>query len=282
MALLHIAWLTSFTDSHYCARLHQAAAGSSGSSSGGASTHFPSFPSWAVPRVAASLQAFPASSIAEAVATVYPVLRPDWQGSASFATETLKAVRSVAARVLSSSATTSTTGGAAATAGASSYVADVQYSGSDRVTTAQTSTAGAQSHDSTCELVFRPTTPAAVAVADTKLALAVRPAVPALPQEPYSSMPELEHTAAAVLQSLAQRRPVCLLGDRGGGKSAMVRHLAARCGGQSVATLVLYRDMTARDLLARRVVGADGATQWVQSPLTQAAVRGRCVVLLSC
>jgi AAA domain (dynein-related subfamily) len=272
-------------------RLQQAAAGTSGSSSGGgAPTHFPSFPSWAMPRVAASLQAFPACSTAEAVATVYPVLRPDWQGSASFATETLTAVRSVAARVLSSSTTASTAGATAVTnggttagttTGAAGYIADVQYSGShtDSVTTAGTSAAGVHSHDSTCELVFRPTTTATVA--HTKLALPVRPAVPALPQEPYSSSPELEHTAAAVLQSLAQRRPVCLLGARGGGKSAMVRHLAARCGGQSVATLVLYRDMTARDLLARRVVGADGATQWVLSPLTQAAVQGRCVVFLS-
>jgi AAA domain (dynein-related subfamily) len=236
-----------------------------------------------MPRVAASLQAFPACSTAEAVATVYPVLLPDWQGSASFATETLKAVRSVAARVLSSSATANTTGATAGTAGgASSYVADVQHSDSNSATTAQTATAGAQPHDSKCDLVFRPTTAAtAAAVAGTSLTLPVRPAVPALLQEPYSSTPELEHTAAAVLQSLAQRRPVCLLGGRGGGKSAMVRHLAARRGGQSVATLVLYRDMTARDLLARRVVGADGATQWVLSPLTQAAVQGRCVVVLS-
>jgi AAA domain (dynein-related subfamily) len=240
-----------------------------------------------MPRVAAPLQAFPASSTADAVATVYPVLRPDWQGSAMFASETLKAVRSVAARVLSSSATANTIDGATTSGTAagdtavssSGYVADVQHNGLDSITAAAP-TAGAQPHDSTCELVFRPTaTATTAAVADTRLMLAVRRAVPAPLQEPYSSTPELEHTAAAVLQSLAQHRPVCLLGGRGGGKSAMVRHLAARCGGQSVASLVLYRDMTARDLLARRVVGADGATQWVLSPLTQAAVQGRCVLL---
>jgi len=105
---------------------------------------------------------------------------------------------------------------------------------------------------------------------------------------------------------------LCVVGDKGGGKSAVVQAFADRLG-YVTETLSLYKDMTARDLLQRRgtdpvgLLGRpnpshhtsprlfrpshpltspaalhstpDGSTIWLDSPLVSAARHGRLVVL---
>ena len=48
-------------------------------------------------------------------------------------------------------------------------------------------------------------------------------------------------------------------------------------GYQPLEVLPLYKDMSTRDLLQRRVTTLDGDTTWEPSPLVNAAIHGRLV-----
>uniref|UniRef100_A0A1I8FUD4 von Willebrand factor A domain-containing protein 8 n=1 Tax=Macrostomum lignano TaxID=282301 RepID=A0A1I8FUD4_9PLAT len=69
-----------------------------------------------------------------------------------------------------------------------------------------------------------------------------------------------------------------LIGPRGCGKFTVACQLARQLG-YPLAHVVLYRDMSSRDLLQQRVTDAEGDTQWRPSALVQAAVAGHLAVL---
>lgn len=71
----------------------------------------------------------------------------------------------------------------------------------------------------------------------------------------------------------------CVVGDRGEGKSHLVRQLAGRLGYRQVQTFYLYKDMTSRDLFQRRGTNSVGETVWFRSPVAQAMIDGAMVVL---
>jgi MoxR-like ATPase len=71
---------------------------------------------------------------------------------------------------------------------------------------------------------------------------------------------------------------MCLVGDKGVGKSAVSRALA-RLVGLPVHYMYLYKDMTSREILQRRSTDAAGNTQWTVGPLVQAAIEGAWCVL---
>ncbi|XP_014486715.1 PREDICTED: von Willebrand factor A domain-containing protein 8 [Dinoponera quadriceps] len=70
----------------------------------------------------------------------------------------------------------------------------------------------------------------------------------------------------------------CLIGPKGCGKSTTVRRLADLLGYQ-VEPIVLYQDMTSRDLIQQRTTSSNGDTIWRDSPLVDAALRGKLAVL---
>lgn len=72
-----------------------------------------------------------------------------------------------------------------------------------------------------------------------------------VPPEGMVVTPELEETLTAMLHDHAFGHDLCVVGDKGGGKSAVVQAFADRLG-YVTETLSLYKDMTARDLLQRR------------------------------
>ncbi|KAI9217524.1 AAA domain-containing protein [Blastocladiella britannica] len=71
---------------------------------------------------------------------------------------------------------------------------------------------------------------------------------------------------------------VTVVGAKGGGKSHLVRHFVAQL---SAASLIvpIYRDMSARDLLQRRVTSSRGDTLWEDAPLVEAMRDGRVAIL---
>jgi len=71
---------------------------------------------------------------------------------------------------------------------------------------------------------------------------------------------------------------LCVVGERGCGKSALVHQLASLLG-YSTETVQLYADMTARDLLQQRTTTATGDTVWRSSPLVDAALTGKLAIL---
>ena len=66
----------------------------------------------------------------------------------------------------------------------------------------------------------------------------------------------------------------CLIGPRGCGKTVIVERLADMLG-YEVEPIMLYQDMTARDLLQQRTTLANGDTVWRYSPLVTAALEVR-------
>lgn len=82
-----------------------------------------------------------------------------------------------------------------------------------------------------------------------------------------------------MLQSHAIGRNLCLIGDKGSGKSFMARLFARALGYAPVEVMFLFQDMTARDLLQRRSTDNAGATTWQPTPLTNAIIHGRLAVL---
>ncbi|XP_021936474.1 von Willebrand factor A domain-containing protein 8 isoform X2 [Zootermopsis nevadensis] len=70
----------------------------------------------------------------------------------------------------------------------------------------------------------------------------------------------------------------CIIGPRGCGKSATVNRLAALLNYQ-IEPIVLYQDMTSRDLVQQRTTLPNGDTVWQNSPLVTAALEGKMAVL---
>ncbi|KAM3934338.1 von Willebrand factor A domain-containing protein 8 [Leptodactylus fuscus] len=73
-------------------------------------------------------------------------------------------------------------------------------------------------------------------------------------------------------------KDMCLIGGKGCGKSVIAKEFADMLG-YEVEPVMLYQDMTARDLLQQRYTLPNGDTAWRQSPLVMAALEGKLVIL---
>ncbi|XP_072394328.1 von Willebrand factor A domain-containing protein 8 isoform X1 [Diabrotica undecimpunctata] len=85
----------------------------------------------------------------------------------------------------------------------------------------------------------------------------------------------------ALLESIVQSlkvADVCIVGTKGCGKSMIVNKVA-EIFGQDVENIVLYQDMTSRDLIQQRTTLDNGDTIWKLSPLIEAALEGKIAVL---
>lgn len=70
----------------------------------------------------------------------------------------------------------------------------------------------------------------------------------------------------------------CIIGDKGSGKSIIVRKFASLLN-YEIEMVMLYADMTARDLLQQRITDEKGNTLWRSSQLVNAAKEGKLLVL---
>lgn len=73
-------------------------------------------------------------------------------------------------------------------------------------------------------------------------------------------------------------KDICLIGGKGCGKTVIAKNFAALLG-YSIEPIMLYQDMTARDLLQQRYTLPNGDTAWRSSPLVSAAREGKLVLL---
>ncbi|OWF39225.1 von Willebrand factor A domain-containing protein 8 [Mizuhopecten yessoensis] len=73
-------------------------------------------------------------------------------------------------------------------------------------------------------------------------------------------------------------KDLCIVGPKGSGKSALVGELAVLLG-YHIEPIMLYQDMTSRDLLQQRITLPNGDTSWRLSPLVTAAMEGSLAVL---
>ena len=98
-----------------------------------------------------------------------------------------------------------------------------------------------------------------------------------------------EKTLANLLHDHAIGKDMCIVGERGSGKSVLVR-LFADALGYDIQQMMLYRDMCSRDLTLHRTTtdtrsAASSSTtlihdtQWQHSPLIHAAIHGKLAVL---
>lgn len=81
-----------------------------------------------------------------------------------------------------------------------------------------------------------------------------------------------------MIQDHAAGSDLCILGEKGSGKSDLARLFAHRLG-YATELFSLFKDMTARDLLQRRSTDSHGNTSWEDSPLIHAARNGHIAVL---
>jgi len=103
-----------------------------------------------------------------------------------------------------------------------------------------------------------------------------------LPFNRRSSLQFVETPTVAKQLSLMTQahasRDICLIGEKGGGKSVLVNSFARKLG-YRVEHIPLYKDITARSLLQRRTTTPNGDTDWEDSSLVVAARLGRIAVL---
>lgn len=95
--------------------------------------------------------------------------------------------------------------------------------------------------------------------------------------ESFVSTSYLDNLLAEMVQS-HMVGDFCIVGPRGSGKSAIVEQFAALFG-YHVEPIMLYQDMTSRDLLQQRHTLPNGDTTWRLSPLVMAALEGSLAVL---
>lgn len=84
-----------------------------------------------------------------------------------------------------------------------------------------------------------------------------------------------------VLESMLQTVQVsdfCFIGPSGSGKTMLLKQIAAILN-RDVENIVLYQDMTSRDLIQQRTTLGNGDTVWSFSPLVKAALDGKIAVL---
>lgn len=70
----------------------------------------------------------------------------------------------------------------------------------------------------------------------------------------------------------------CIIGHKGVGKSILTNKLVSMLN-QEIEPMVLYEDMTSRDLVQQRITTVTGDTIWKDSPLVRAAKNGTVAVL---
>ncbi|KAI4872445.1 hypothetical protein NFI96_033688, partial [Prochilodus magdalenae] len=120
-----------------------------------------------------------------------------------------------------------------------------------------------------------------LSLADKNITFQV-PAGPRPPRPPNSSptfisTPTHSRLLAEMMQSHLVK-DMCLIGAKGCGKSVIAREFAEMLG-YSIEPIMLYQDMTARDLLQQRYTLPNGDTAWRASPLVSAAQEGKMVLL---
>lgn len=71
---------------------------------------------------------------------------------------------------------------------------------------------------------------------------------------------------------------ICIIGPRGCGKSLAAVRLGETLG-YSIEPVVMYQDMTSRDLIQQRTTLENGDTVWKNSPLVTAALEGKLAIL---
>lgn len=71
---------------------------------------------------------------------------------------------------------------------------------------------------------------------------------------------------------------ICLVGPKGCGKSLIIDQFASLLN-YPMEYFVLYKDLSARELLQQRITNANGDTLWQNTPLVEAALHGRLLVL---
>ncbi|XP_026580844.1 von Willebrand factor A domain-containing protein 8-like, partial [Pseudonaja textilis] len=86
-----------------------------------------------------------------------------------------------------------------------------------------------------------------------------------------------EQLLAQMMQS-HMVKDLCLIGQKGCGKTVVAKAFAALLG-YNVEPIMLYQDMTARDLLQQRYTLPNGDTSWRPSPLVTAALQGKLLIL---
>ncbi|ALC48679.1 c12.2 [Drosophila busckii] len=93
----------------------------------------------------------------------------------------------------------------------------------------------------------------------------------------FVDLPHQRQTLAALLQAFALG-DVCLLGEKGVGKLTLTKQLLQLLQ-QHAEPIMLYEDMTSRDLVQQRITNLAGDTIWRDSPLVRAAKTGAVAVL---
>nr|XP_014349139.1 PREDICTED: von Willebrand factor A domain-containing protein 8 [Latimeria chalumnae] len=86
-----------------------------------------------------------------------------------------------------------------------------------------------------------------------------------------------ERLLAEMIQS-HMVKDICLIGGKGCGKTVLTKEFAEMLG-YDIEPIMLYQDMTARDLLQQRYTLPNGDTAWRPSPLVTAALEGKLVIL---
>lgn len=88
-----------------------------------------------------------------------------------------------------------------------------------------------------------------------------------------------EHLIVSLLHLLQfPNACICVLGPRGGGKSALVDYITRQLN-TPVISFHVYKDLSSRDILQKRNTTPTGDTVWQNSPLVEAALNG-CFCLL--
>ncbi|KAL4635681.1 von Willebrand factor A domain-containing protein 8 isoform X1 [Arapaima gigas] len=93
----------------------------------------------------------------------------------------------------------------------------------------------------------------------------------------FVSTPTHTHLLAEMMQSHLVK-DMCLIGAKGCGKSVITKEFADLLG-YNIEPIMLYQDMTARDLLQQRYTLPNGDTAWRASPLVNAAQEGKLALL---
>uniref|UniRef100_A0A671LQ04 ATPase dynein-related AAA domain-containing protein n=1 Tax=Sinocyclocheilus anshuiensis TaxID=1608454 RepID=A0A671LQ04_9TELE len=104
-----------------------------------------------------------------------------------------------------------------------------------------------------------------------------RPSRPPNSSPAFIGTPTHDRLLAEMMQSHLVK-DICLIGAKGCGKSVIAREFADMLG-YSIEPIMLYQDMTARDLLQQRYTLPNGDTAWRASPLVTAAQEGKLVLL---